>query len=192
MKKLFLYIFFVLIICNVGFAINNLIIQDIKINTKVTDYFSNKELKEYNSSYEKYGTSKKYSLLYFDKDRGINEKFNDNFDIIMISYNNNTWKIEYVAGVIEDLKNCIKFREEQAKLYKDKFKKYRKEKITAEHADGLKQEVISYEFKNLKAKLTCDIYPDSSPYAGTIDFRIDYLTDSFNTWVVREEGTTTN
>ena len=157
-----------MIICNVGFAINNLIIQDIKINTKVTDYFSNKELKEYNSSYEKYGTSKKYSLLYFDKDRGINEKFNDNFDIIMISYNNNTWKIEYVAGVIEDLKNCIKFRDEQAKLYKDQFKKYRKEKVTSEHADGLKQEVISYEFKNLKAKLTCDIYPDSSPYADTL------------------------
>ena len=63
---------------------------------------------------------------------------------------------------------------------------------TSTHSDGLVQDVISYKRRNLRAKLTCDIYPESSPYAGTIDFRIDYLTDDFNTWVVRLEGTESN
>ena len=36
----------------------------------------------------------------------------------MISYNNNTSKIEYVAGVIEDLKNCIKFTISKSYFFK--------------------------------------------------------------------------
>ena len=193
MKKLLGILVLGLLWCNVGFAENKLILQDLKINANVTTYFSQIDIKNYNANMEgKYGENEIYSLLYLDKERGIQEKFDDNFDIIMVAYNNNSWKIEYIAGVVENLKNCIKFRNEQAKIYKDQFKNYKKQMKTSTHDDGLKQDVISYKRGNFRAKLTCDTYPDSSPYAGTVDFRIDYLTEVFNTWVVEEEGTKSN
>ena len=190
MKKLSLYIFLVLMFCNVGFAENKIILKDLKINSNITNYFSQKEIDLYRYDEEgKYGKNEIYSLLYI---KNPNEKFNENFSLIMIAYNNKSWKIHYTAGLMENLNNCIKFRDEQINAYKTIFKNYKKRIATSEHSDGLKQEIISFRKGNLRAKFTCDYYSESSPYAGTVDFRVDFLTDTFNTWVVRAEGTTTN
>ena len=47
MKKLSLYIFLVLMFCNIGSAENKIILKDLKINSNITNYFSQKEIDLY-------------------------------------------------------------------------------------------------------------------------------------------------
>ena len=55
MKKLSLYIFLVLMFCNVGYA-EKIYLKDIKINSNITNYFSPKEIDLYNTEIDgKYG-----------------------------------------------------------------------------------------------------------------------------------------
>ena len=188
MKKLFLYIFLFLIWCNVGFA-EKIYLKDIKINSNITNYFSPKEIDLYNTEIDgKYGKKRKYSYLYITNPK---EKFDENFTLVMIAFENKSWKVQYSAGLFEDLNNCIKFRDDQIKLYKNQLIGYESYEGTSKHDDGVRQEIVVFTKNNIRKKFTCDYYPDSSEYAGTVDFRIDSLTNSFNTWVTSAEGTST-
>ena len=171
----------------------NLNFLNIKLNKKVTDFFSKSSINKYNANIpEKYGAKYKYSYLYFDdgKVNGGIEKFNDNFDIITVVYNNNNLNIEFFNGSIINLNNCIKFRNEQEKVYSDLLKRYSKKRGGKQtHADGTEEELLVYAKSGNIIKLSCLAHSPTGPYAGEVDFSIDFIGDSFNKWVINIEGT---
>ena len=171
----------------------NLSFLNIKLNKKVTDFFSKSDIDKYNLYIpEKYGAKYKYSQLYFD-DGDVNggiEKFNDNFDIIVVVYNNNNWNIEFFNGAVINLNNCIKFRNEQEKIYSDLLKRYSKKRGGKQtHADGTEEDILVYAKSGSLIKLSCLTHSPTGPYAGEVDFTIDFIGDSFNKWVINIEGT---
>ena len=94
MKKLSLYIFLILMFCNVGFA-ELIIFSDIKIGEKVSKYFNDQEISQYYVSDSKdnaagviiFDKDKKYSYLLFLKEDRI---FKGNFEFYQIYYENST------------------------------------------------------------------------------------------------------
>ena len=171
----------------------NLNFLNIKLNKKVTDFFSKSTIDKYNAYVPgKYGAKYKYSQLYFDdgETNGGIEKFNDNFDIILVVYNNNNLNIEFFNGAIINLNNCIKFRNEQEKVYSDLLKGYSKRREGKQtHADDTEEDIIVYAKRGSSVKLSCLTHSPTGPYAGEVDFTIDFIGDSFNKWVLNIEGT---
>ena len=171
----------------------NLNFLNIKLNKKITDFFPKSYIDKYNLNVpEKYGAKYKYSQLYLDGGdvNGGIKKFNDNFDIIIVVYNNSNWSIEYFNGSVINLNNCIKFRNEQEKIYSDLLKEYSKRRGGKQtHADGVEEDILVYLKRGSMVKLSCHTHSSTGPFAGEVDFTIDFINDNFNKWVINIEGT---
>ena len=103
--------------------------------------------------------------------------------MVIITFESNSKKITYVSGLNENLNNCLKFRDEQI-LINSKPNLPEGNEINSKHKNGLEQKVISYYFEEYLMKYSCDFYSSPSPWAGTVDYRFDYLTWDYNEWVV--------
>ena len=193
MRKFLVFIVLSFLWSGNAWSEKNLNFFNIKLNKRITDFFPKSNIDKYNLNVpKKYGAKYKYSQLYFD-DGDVNggiKKFNDNFDIIVVVYNNNNWNIEYFSGSVIDLNNCIKFRNEQEKIYSDLLKGYSKRRGGKQtHADGTEEDIIVYAKRGSSVKLSCLTQSPTGPYAGEVDFTIDFIGDSFNKWVINIEGT---
>ena len=173
--------FFVLLFSS--FANAEYPIANLKLNNNISNYFSDKELKDYNWETRGYGSNQIYSLIVITDPKQI---LFVNYSIMSIAYNNNTGFIEYVAGIIQGFNSfnqCIEFRDTQVnKSYYDK--SFNVEKVKNEHKEtGVKQHKIIFEKPSFAVTYNCDQVEDR------INYRLDYLTDNFNHWVVELEGT---
>jgi len=156
------------------------LLTNIELNESISNYFSKFEFNQFNIENEHYGKNKKYSKLYIEKPSQL---FDDNYTLAIITFENNSKKITYVSGLNENLNNCLKFRDEQI-LINSKLNLPEGNEINSKHKDGLEQKVISYYFEEYLMKYSCDFYSPPSPWAGTVDYRFDYLTWDYNEWVV--------
>ena len=186
MKKYFLYIFFLLTVCNFAYSENQIYLKDLKLNQDINNYFSNQEIAEYNIEDFGYGSNSKYSLL-----MDIANKFKNNeYDSFTIAYETKSKKIVYYAAFLEGFKNlneCLNYRDEQVSKNREKFTFHKKSSGQLTHQDGLIQEAIRFKSIKTEAKFTCDYYEDEE--FTRADFRFDALTTKFNEWVVELEGT---
>ena len=123
MKKLSLYIFLVLMFCNVGFAEKKSLI-DIKIGDKITEYFSTNQIIENyvdddvtEEDIRVYGKNYKYSFIAF-----VNDGTFEDYDYIQVYYETKTDKIVSTTGIYEmsDESDCISKRNKLASEYKKK------------------------------------------------------------------------
>ena len=126
MKKLSLYIFLVLMWCNVGFA-EKISLIDIKIGDKISKYFNSQQISKYYiedaakspSGERVFGKDLKYSFIALGDKEGI---FNKDYDFFQIYYENDTKKIVSISGTDKsaDLDACSKKRNDKVSKYKSK------------------------------------------------------------------------
>jgi hypothetical protein len=203
MKKLtFYFLISLFFITNV--LADQLVVSDIKLGTKLTDYFSTAQISEYNIN-DKPATSPyfsydgKYSWFKIVKESNL---YKDNYDKIDINYANNNDEIANI-GAISDTEfdnsngfnKCIKTRNQKVSEYKKKNMLIGVNKITQKviHPDKVKEDTITFKntFKRTYISFSCLDYsnhvlanPDKK-YA--VDFRIDYFTQDFNEWLLEQE-----
>ena len=111
MKKLSLYIFLVLMFCNVGFA-EKISFLDIKIGDKITDHFTSNQINKYymddeenttNSKGERvYGREVIYSFLAIIDDREIFKEDYSNSGIQIYYENDNLQNIS-ISNYLKDV-----------------------------------------------------------------------------------------
>tara|TARA_B100000965_G_C19426139_1_gene684371 strand:+ start:332 stop:904 length:573 start_codon:yes stop_codon:yes gene_type:complete len=188
MKKLFLYVFLVLIWCNVGFTATLISLADLKLNENINNYFFNQEITEYNYEGEGYGTDSVYSVLFIPQSKLKNKEY----DSITIAINNNSKKISYYAGFVEKFKNlnkCLEYRDKQVLKNKYKFLLHDRDDQTNTHSDGLIQKTVRFISIKSSAAFSCDYFEDQKN--SNVNYRFDVLTDEFNNWVQKLNKTET-
>ena len=161
-------------------VVAEVLLSNLELYENINNYFSKSEIKKYQSPNVIYGKDAKYSQIYI---ANPSEKFDENYTLIMIGYENNSKKIHYVGGLNENLNNCLKFRDEKI-LINESINSLSKKTYKQVHNDGLQQDVVEFYGNNFRIKFTCDYYFEPSPWAGTIDFRYDFLTEEINTWLI--------
>ena len=164
---------------------SEILLSDIKLYDNINDHFSNNNIKKFSVENEPYGLKEEYSQLYFTNPSII---FDENFTLVMVIFKNKTREIEYVSGLYENLNNCIKFRDQQILLDKS-IKISDGETLKQKHDGGLEQNLVQFSFKNYVIKHSCDYYSEPSQWAGTIDYRLDYHTWTYNDWITKIMGT---
>ena len=188
MRKLFPYIFPILMLCNVGFASTLISLKDLKLNENINNYFFNQEITEYNYEGEGYGTDSLYSVLFIPQSK-LKDK---EYDAITISFNNKSKKISYYAGFVQKFKNlnkCLEYRDRQVSENKYKFLLHDRDDQTNTHKDGMVQKTVRFISIKSSAAFSCDYFEDEKN--SRVDYRFDVLTDEFNTWVMKLEKTET-
>ena len=196
MKKLSLYIFLVLMWCNVGFA-EKISFLDIKIGDKITDHFTSNQINKYymddeenttNSKGERvYGREVIYSFIAIANDREIFKEDYSNSGI-QIYYKNETDKIVSFGKVdmATNLNNCILERNKDASNYKKKNRitsLFNKDEGTHKFPDGMADHYVSFSGKEKFFSFRCYVYPDGAItkryQVGTYKFN-DYVFEKFN------------
>ena len=184
MKKLSLYIFLVLMWCNVGFA-EKISLIDIKIGDSVTENFSTIQIIENyvdNDVMEEdirvYGKNYKYSYIAF-----VNDGTFKNYEYIQIYYETKTDKIVSTTGIYEmsDESDCISKRNKLASEYQKKNRitsLFTREEDTHILPDGQVDRYIVFENKKKQFVFRCYIYPD-----GMIHNRVGLLDPEFSAYV---------
>ena len=184
MKKLSLYVFLVLMWCNVGFAEKKSLI-DIKIGDKITEHFSTNQIIEYyvdddvtEEDIRVYGKNYKYSFMAF-----VNDGTFKNYDYIQIYYETKTDKIVSTGGIFEpsDESSCISKRNKLASEYKKKNRitsLFIRDEDTHKFPDGMVDKYITFDNKKKSFGFKCYIYPD-----GIIHLRVQISTHEFDDYV---------
>ena len=186
MKKLSLYIFLVLMICNVGFA-ELISITDIKIGDKVTEHFTSKKISEYyqddmerTAKGEKvWGKDLKYSAIAFIAEGVVKE----DYDVVQIYYENKTDKIVSIQTVdsASSLTDCTNIRDKYVSIYKTNNRitsLFSKNQDRHKFPDGMIDDFISFKDSNKIYSYSCYIYQD-----GNIDYRFQIYENNYNDWV---------
>ena len=187
MKKLSLYIFLVLMWCNVGFAEEKSLI-DIKIGDSITEHFSTNQIIENyvdddvtEEDIRVYGKNYKYSFIAF-----VNDGTLEDYDYIQVYYETKTDKIVSKGGIYEvsDESDCISKRDKLVSEYK------KNNRITSifskiedmhEFPDGMVDKYISFDNNKKVFGFSCYIYPD-----GSIENRSQVYTHKFNDHVFKK------
>ena len=190
MKKLSLYVFLVLMWCNVGFA-ELIIFSDIKIGEKVSKYFNDQEISQYYVSGSKnnpagviiFDKDKKYSYLLFLKEDRI---FKGNFEFYQIYYENSTGKIVGIGNVDlmsgEDKDSCLKKRKTDVEMYIKKNRitsLFSKQQDKHTFPDGMIDDFIMFTGKEKYISFSCYIYDDK------IEYRVDALENNYNDYIYK-------
>ena len=188
MKKLSLYIFFVLIWCNIGFSQISLI--DIKIGDKITNHFNSNQISKYyifnaektSKGEQVYGIDQKYSFISID-DTSL---FKENFLVIQIYYENQTGKIVSTAGVdlVESKEECIEKRTKDVKNYKKMNRVtslFSKREGTHKFPDGMIDDFILFEDKNKFFSFSCYVYAD-----GMKTYRVEVYQNEYNDFIFKK------
>ncbi len=186
MKKLYLYIFLVLMFCNVGVA-ELISITDIKIGDKVTEHFTSKKISEYyiddaekTSKGERvWGKDLKYSLIAFLSEEVIKE----DYDVVQIYYENKTDKIVSIQTIdlTSSLTDCTNIRDKYVSIYKKNNRitsLFSKQQDKHKFPDGMIDDFISFESPNKIISFSCYIYQD-----GNINYRFQIYENNYNDWV---------
>ena len=188
MKKLSLYIFLILMVCNVGFA-ELIIFSDIKIGEKVSKYFNDQEISQYYVSDSKdnaagviiFGKDKKYSYLLFLKEDRI---FKGNFEFYQIYYENSTDKIVGIGSVdfVSSKDSCFQKRKTDVETYKMKNRItsiFSKQQDKHTFPDGMIDDFIMFTGKEKYISFACYIYDDK------IEYRADALENNYNNYIYK-------
>ena len=187
MKKLSLYVFLVLMFCNVGFAEKKSLI-DIKIDDKITEHFSTNQIIEYyvdNDVTEEdirvYGKNYKYSFIAF-----VNDGTFEDYDYIQVYYETKTDKIVSTAGIYEvsDESDCISKRNKLVSEYQKKNRitsLFTREDDTHKFPNGLVDKNIKFGNTKKVFAFMCYIYPD-----GIIHNRVQITTHEFDDYVFKK------
>jgi hypothetical protein len=203
MKKL-IFSFLVSLFFITNVLSDQLVLSDIKLGTKLTDYFSTAQISKYNvndkpSDAPYFSYDGKYSRFKIKKESNL---YKDDYDWIDIMYANKNDEIVMI-GAVSDFKfnntdgfnQCIKFRKQKISEYKKKeiligFTEGSQKKI---HPDKVKEDTISYKnyLKSSYIAYGCYDYFNSvfiNPDKKYItDFRIDYFTFDYNNWLLEQE-----
>ena len=200
MKKLTFYFLISLFFITRVLA-DQLAVVDIKLGTKLTDYFSTAQISKYNindnpSDSPFYSYDGKYSIFQIDKESNL---YKDNYDKVDINYANNNDEIANI-GAISDTEfdnsngfnKCIKIRNQKVSEYK---KKDRLIGFTADpqkkiYPDKVKEDSIFFEnlLKSITIGYVCYDYFNSvvvNPEKKYMtDFRIEHFTNDYNKWLI--------
>ena len=195
MKKLTFY-FLVSLFFITNVLADQLAVVDIKLETKLTDYFTTAQISKYHSDVPFYSYDGKYSYLHVKKGSNL---YKDDYDWIDVTYANNNDEIVSIGAVsdfkfnnIDGFNQCIKFRNQKVSEYKKKniligHKKIIQKRI---HPDKVKEDTITFKntFKRTYISFSCLDYsnhvlanPDKK---YDTDFRIDYFQFDFNEWLL--------
>ena len=189
MKKLSLYIFLVLMICNVGFA-EIISFSNIKNGDKISEYFTSKKISEYYQDdmertakgEQVWGKDLKYSVIAFIAEGVVKE----DYDVIQIYYENKTDKIVSLHGVIESFSksDCINMREKNVSIYKKKNRinsLFSKHQDTHKFPDGMLDDFIAFENSKELISFNCYIYQD-----GRIRYRFSQTETNYNDYIFKK------
>ena len=188
MRKLFPYIFPILMLCNVGFASTLISLKDLKLNENINNYFFNQEITEFSYEGDGYGTNSEYSVIFIPQSKLKNKEY----DGLTVSFNNKSKKISYYAGFVQKFKNlnkCLEYRDKQVTENKYKFLLHDRRNETNTHRDGLIQKTVRFISLNSAAAFHCEYFEDE--INSRVDYRTDVLTNEFNNWVATLEKTET-
>ena len=128
MKKLTFY-FLVSLFFITNVLADQLVVSDIKLGTKLTDYFTTAQISKYNINDKEtntpfYSYEGKYSYIEIIKEEDV---FKDDYDYVQITYSNKNDEIHYISGVVdfqfdhnEGLNECINFKDKKVIEYKRK------------------------------------------------------------------------
>ena len=186
MKKLPLYIFLVLLWCNISFS--QISLSDIKIGSKLSDYFTFKEISKYyrddmenNAKGEKvWGKDLKYSAIAF-----YGNEIGDDHDFIQIYYENKNDKIVAISAVTIDLElnQCIQLRDNKVSnhLAKKLLLNFTKDKDSHTFPDGMKDEYVIFRGIKTNVGFRCYIYED-----GNIVYRYSDVENNYNEWLFKQ------
>ena len=188
MKKLSLYIFLILMFCNVGFA-ELIIFSDIKIGEKVSKYFNDQEISQYYVSGDKnnpagviiFDKDKKYSYVSFLKEDRI---FKGNFEFYQIYYENSTGKIVGIGNVdlMSSKDSCFQKRKTDVETYKMKNRitsLFSKQQDKHTFSNGTIDDFIMFTGKEKYISFSCYIYDDK------IEYRADALENNYNNYIYK-------
>ena len=190
MKKLSLYIFLVLMFCNVGVA-ELITFNNIKIGDKISKHFNSQQIsKYYIHDAEKtpkgervYGKDLKYSLISFLKEDRI---FKEDYEFFQIYYENDTGKVVSISGIdaMSSKDACLEKRKNNVSLYQRKNRitsLFNKKETTHTFPDGLIDHSIAFHGKGKLFQFNCYIYPD-----GIISGGITIYESNYNTYVYKK------
>ena len=128
MKKLTFY-FLVSLFFITNVLAGQLVVSDIKLGTKLTDYFTTAQISKYNvndreSNTPFYSYEGKYSYIEIIKEEDV---FKNDYDYVDIVYANKNDEIHYISAVTdflfdhsEGLNECIEYRDQKISEYKQK------------------------------------------------------------------------
>ena len=199
MKKLTFY-FLVSLFFITNVLADQLAVVDIKLGTKLTDYFSTAQISKYNANDNPsdapfFSYDGKYSRFKITKESNL---YKDDYDWIDIVYANNNDEIVHIGVVsdfvfnnIDGFNQCIKFRNQKVSEYKEKniligFTSYPQKMI---HPDKVKEDSIFFDnpLKRIGIGYVCYDYFNSvvaNPEKKYItDFRIEHFADDYNSWL---------
>ncbi len=187
MKKLSLYVFLVLMWCNVGFAEKKSLI-DIKIGDKITEYFSTNQIIEYyvdddvrEEDIRVYGKNYKYSFIAF-----VNDGTLEDYDYIQVYYETKTDKIVSKGGIYEvsDESDCISKRDKLVSEYKKKNRitsLFTRNEDTYKFPDGMVDKNVFFNNNKRVYAFHCYVYPE-----GMIQLRVQITTHEFDDHVFKK------
>ena len=189
MKKLSLYVFLVLLWCNVGFA-ELIIFSDIKIGDKISKYFNSQQIsKYYFFDTEKtpggeilYGKDKKYSFIQFAKE---DEVLKGDYGFYQIYYENGTGKIVSIAGIdkMTNKDSCLQKRKVDVDLYTKKNRitsLFNKNQDKHTFPDGMIDDYVQFFGDKKFFSFSCYIYP------GQIEYRVEAYENNYNDYVFKK------
>ena len=188
MKKIFLYVFLVLMWCNAGFA-EKINFFDIKIGDKISKHFNSQQISKYYfidtektpSGEVLYGKNKKYAFLQLKKEDGI---FKKDYQFFQIFYENGTDKIVAIAGVdlmsVKDKDLCFERRKIDVAKYIKKNRitsLFKKHQDTHIFPDGMIDDYVQFFGEEKFFSFSCYLYPSK------IEYRVEAYENNYNEWV---------
>ena len=189
MKKLSLYVFLVLMCCNVVVA-EKISLIDIKIGDKISKYFNSQQISKYyvnadpSPSGEKlFGKDLKYSFIAMTSEDKI---FVGDYAFYQIYYENNSKKIVSISGtdISPDIDSCLKKRSEKVSEYKSKnritslFNKHESEDT---YPDGVKTYNVGFYGPRKIFAFSCYVYPDDS-----VEYSFTIYENEYNSYIYKK------
>jgi hypothetical protein len=187
MKKLYYYFYFILFFSTNALA-QQISLSDIKIGSKLTDYFTSNEIsKYYQDNMEKnakgedfWGKDFKYSAVTF-----YGNEIGDDHDFIQIYYENKTYKIVAISAATADLElnQCIQLRDNKVSKHvaKKLLLNFIKDKDSHTFPDGMKDDFVIFRGIKTNVGFRCYIYGD-----GDIVYRYSDIEQNYNDWLFKQ------
>ena len=190
MKKLSLYVFLVLMCCNVVVA-EKISLIDIKIGDKISKYFNSQQISKYyvsnadlSPSGEKlFGKDLKYSFIGMTSEDKI---FVGDYAFYQIYYENNSKKIVSLSGtdISPDVDSCLNKRSEKVSEYKSKnritslFNKHESEDT---FSDGVKTYNVGFYGPRKIFAFSCYVYPDDN-----VEYSFTIYENEYNSYIYKK------
>ena len=193
MKKLSLYIFLVLMWCNVGFA-EKLSLMDIKIGDKISKHFNSQQISKYYvsdagkspSGERLFGKDLKYSFIAMINKDGI---FSEDYNFFQIYYENDSKKVVSISGTdfSSDKDTCLKKRNNKVSEYKSKNRittLFNKNETTNAYPDGTTTYDVAFHGPNKIFVFSCYVYPPDMD--KSVEYSLTIYEKKYNDWIQKK------